>query len=153
MSQFINIENTDFASVQHECVIEKVGKNGNAWTLLAYLNDGNSQSSHKVVTKLSQSCHEAEERYMLSVEVLVLLLKSLCEPLTAKQMRELCERKDVSYFNRKTIQPMLADGIIMPKITKAKRSPNQMYYLGERGLTLLADLAAIDETVEKRKKE
>lgn len=90
----------------------------------------NSQSSPKTFTKSSQSLHKV-----------ILLLKALEKPLTATQMRAICEKKDVSYFNRMTIQPMMADGVIVPTDVDSMRSPKQKYVLTEKGLALLEELS------------
>ena len=117
--------NYDKDTKEHSCVIERMGQ---------------SQSSHKVVTKYSQSSHKVAADYSLSIFQLIKLLEALVNPMTAAEMRVMCERKDVSYFNSKTIQPMVNDNIIAPIDVEAKRSPKQKYYLTGEGAKLLAKL-------------
>ena len=122
--------NYDKDSKRHECVIERMGNAGKSWALLAYARGEDSQSKPLKFTKYSQSIHKV-----------ILLLKALEKPLTATQMRAICEKKDVSYFNRMTIQPMMADGVIVPTDVDSMRSPKQKYLLTEKGLALLEELS------------
>ncbi len=109
---------------EHSCLIERIKKNKNSQSKLTF-----SQSNHKVGLVYSQSIHKV-----------ILLLESLRNPLSAREMREICEKKDVSYFNRSTIQPMLVDGIIAQVDANSVRSPKQKYFITEKGLHFLSEL-------------
>ena len=105
----------DEKTKEHSCVIERMGRE-------------NSQSKKKI-TKYGQKIHKV-----------ILLLEALEKPLSASQMREICEKKDVSYFNRMTIQPMVKDGVIEPMDKESIQSPQQKYYRTVKGLELLTKL-------------
>ncbi len=112
--------NYDKKTKKHECMIER-------------LSDKPVLSSDKVRDKVVT-------KYSIESDKVILLLEALHQPLSAVEMRQICERKSVTYFNSKTLQPMLADGIITETDKKAKRSPKQRYYLTDKGLALLAEL-------------
>ena len=88
-----------------------------------------SLSSRQVVTK-----------YSLKTPQVISLLEALREPLSALQMREMCHRKDASYFRTTTLQPMLNDGVIVETAPDSKRSPKQTYFLTQKGTQLLIEL-------------
>lgn len=112
----------DEKTKKHSCVIEKMGK---------------LQSTDKVSDK---ACDKVVIKYRLDIDKVIALLEALRKPLSATQMREICERKSVTYFNSNTIRPMLADGIIAPLDTASSHSPQQKYYLTPKGLELLTKL-------------
>ena len=55
-------------------------------------------------------------------------------------MRKICGKKDATHFRRTTLQPMLDDGLLQPTDTKSSHSPQQKYYLTEKGKEYLAEL-------------
>lgn len=72
--------------------------------------------------------------------MMVSLFEVLCNALIAKQVMELLVRKGSTYFNRKTIRPMVADEVIASVKVESKMSSKQRYYLTEKGFQLLAKL-------------
>ena len=123
--------NYDKKTKKHECVIERLSDK----SVLS-----SDQVSDQVETMLSLSCHQVVTKYSLSCHQVVLLLEALSSPMSALQMRQLCDRSDATYFRRTTIQPMLADGIIAPTIPDKPKSKNQRYYLTPKGLALLDEI-------------
>ena len=87
------------------------------------------QVSDQVVTK-----------YSLSRDQVLSLFELLAEPSSATQMRELFGRRNATYFRRNTIQPMLDEGVIAPLDTQSAHSPQQKYYLTEKGKALYKQL-------------
>ena len=123
--------NYDKKTKKHECVIERLSDNPIS---------SSDQVGDQVVTKLSLSCHQVVTKYSLSCHQVVSLLEALRSPMSALQMRQLCDRSDATYFRRNTIQPMLVDGIIVPTIPDKPQSKNQKYYLTDKGIELLKKL-------------
>ena len=80
--------------------------------------------------------HQVVTKYSLSSDQVVSLFEALTKPMSALQIRTLCGKKDATYFRRTTIQPMLDDGLLQPTDTKSSRSPQQAYYLTEKGKQL-----------------
>jgi len=119
--------NYDKKTKKHECIIER-------------LSDKSVLCSDKPVLSSDKVRDKVVTKYSIESDKVILLLEALHQPLSAVEMRQICERKFVTYFNSKTLQPMLADGIITETDKKAKRSPKQRYYLTDKGLALLAEL-------------
>ena len=120
---FVGI-NYDKNTKKHECEIERV----------------RIQRKDNVIALNSLSCHQVVAKYSLSILQITSLLDALHEPLSASQMREICKRKDATYFRKTTLQPLLSDEIIAETTPDSKRNPNQKYYLTPKGLELLKKL-------------
>ena len=96
---------------RHECRIERWGESLSL-----------SLSKRELVTKLSLS----------SVQV-GLLVESLRKPVLAKELRSLLGFKDPTYFKRNVIDVLSRDGLIAMTKPDKPTSPNQKYYLTEKG--------------------
>lgn len=90
-----------------------------------------------VVTKLSLSSHQAVVKLSPSVPRLKEMLQKMVEPMSAKDMRNLCGQKDHSYFKSNVIDPLLGAGIVAMTHPDTPKSPNQKYYLTEYGKSLM----------------
>jgi len=95
-----------------------------------------NQVKDQVSDQVGQVIHQVVTKYSLSSDQVVSLLEALTTPMSALQIRTLCEKKDATYFRRTTLQPMLDDGLLQPTDVKSSRSPQQKYYLTEKGKQL-----------------
>ena len=84
----------------------------------------------------AQVIHQVLTKYSLSSDQVASLFEALTTPMSAVQIRTLCGKKDATYFRRTTLQPMLDDGLLIPTDSKSSRSPQQKYYLTEKGKQL-----------------
>ncbi len=92
---------------------------------------------NQVVTKPSLSSHQVVVKLSPSVPRLKEMLQKMVEPMSAKDMRNLCGQKDHSYFKSNVIDPLLGAGIVAMTHPDTPKSPNQKYYLTEYGKSLM----------------
>ena len=76
--------NYDKKTKKHKCEIERV----------------RTQRKDNVIALNSLSCHQVVAKYSLSILQITSLLDALHEPLSASQMREICKRKDATFFRK-----------------------------------------------------
>lgn len=120
---------TAFAVEIPEARDEETGEKTDDGQELGQVSDQVKQVIHQVVTK-----------YSLSSDQVVPLFEALNTPISASQMRTLCGKKDATHFRRTTLQPMLDDGLLQPTDTKSSHSPQQKYYLTEKGKALYKEI-------------
>ena len=95
-----------------------------------------NKEADQVNDQVGQVIHQVVTKYSLSTDQVVSLFEALTTPMSALQIRTLCGKKDATYFRRTTLQPMLDDGLLQPTDAKSSRSPQQKYYLTEKGKQL-----------------
>jgi len=98
------------------------------------------QKFGQVSDQVRQVIHQVVTKYSLSSDQVVPLFEALATPMSASQMRTLCGKKDATHFRRTTLQPMLDDSLLQPTDTKSSHSPQQKYYLTEKGKALYKEI-------------
>ena len=101
------------------------------------------QVTVQVSDQVRQVVHQVVTKYSLSSNQVVSLFEALTTPMSALQIRTLYGKKDATYFRRTTLQPMLDDGLLQPTDTKSSRSPQQKYFLTEKGKALYKEIEKI----------
>lgn len=61
----------------------------------------------------------------------------MVEPMSAKEMRQLCGLKDATYFKTNVIAPLIAEGLVEMTQPDSPKSPTQKYMLTSAGKKLL----------------
>jgi len=109
------------------------------------VNSGVGEKSDQVTAQVSdhvrQVVHQVVTKYSLSSDQVVPFFEALTTPMSASQLRTLCGKKDATHFRRTTLQPMLDDGLLQPTDTKSSHSPQQKYYLTEKGKEIYRQIA------------
>ena len=98
-----------------------------------------SPSSHQVVTKLGVSWGEVGRKLGISWEEVEKLIVALQHPMLLNDLKELYGWKNASKFKEKYINPLIAEGLADMTVPDKPTSPNQKYYLTEKGKGLLAN--------------
>lgn len=96
----------------------------------------NKEVGQELDQEFRQVVHQVVTKYSLSSDQVVAIFEALTTPISASQIRTLCGKKDATYFRRTTLQPMLDDGLLQPTDAISSRSPQQKYYLTEKGKQL-----------------
>lgn len=99
------------------------------------------QDFRQVSEQVRQVVHQVVTKYSLSSDQVVPFFEALTTPMSASQLRTLCGKKDATHFRRTTLQPMLDDGLLQPTDTKSSHSPQQKYYLTEKGKEIYRQIA------------
>lgn len=97
-----------------------------------------SLSSHQVATKQPLSWNQAAAKLSLSWKQVATIMKMMQEETLAKELRLAMGMKDSTYFKKTILDPMLGEGIIAMTSPDKPTSPNQMYFLTEKGRAILA---------------
>lgn len=99
-------------------------------------------SCHQVVTKPeaaeSLSWNQAVTKLSLSWRQVAPIMELMQEETLAKELRQTMGMKDSTYFKKTILDPLLAEGIIAMTLPDKPTSPNQMYFLTEKGKKILA---------------
>ena len=101
-----------------------------------------SLSSHQVVTKLGLSREEVGSKLGVSWEEAEKLIVALQRPMLLSDLKELYGWKNASKFKEKYINPLIAEGLAVMTVPDKPTSPNQKYYLTEKGKNMLANESA-----------
>lgn len=94
-------------------------------------------SSHQVVTKQSLSSHQVVTKLSSSIPMIGEMLQKMIEPMSAKEMREFCGKKDATYYKANVITPLIEAGLVKMTQPDSPKSPTQRYVLTEEGKKLL----------------
>lgn len=101
-----------------------------------------SLSSHQAVAKPevadSLSWNQAATKLSLSWRQVAPIMELMQEERLAKELRQAMGMKDSTYFKKTMLDPLLAEGIIAMTLPDKPTSPNQMYFLTEKGKRILA---------------
>lgn len=101
-----------------------------------------SPSGHQAVTKSNEadslSWNQAATKLSLSWKQVATIMKMMQEETLAKELRQAMGMKDSTYFKKTILDPMLGEGIIAMTSPDKPTSPNQMYFLTEKGRKILA---------------
>lgn len=84
-------------------------------------------------TKSAPSWHQAGTKLALSWYQVVELMKKAIVPIGIQELMEVMKWKDRTKFRAKYITPLLEAGILKMTIPDKPKSPNQQYYLSEKG--------------------
>lgn len=95
------------------------------------------RKKEQVVAKQSLSSHQVVVKLSLSIPNIVELLRRMVEPMSAKEMRQLCGLKDATYFKTNVIAPLIAEGLVEMTQPDSPKSPTQKYVLTSAGKKLL----------------
>ena len=96
-------------------------------------------SSDQVVTKSGLSWEEVGRKLGVSWEEVEKLIVALQHPMLLSDLKELYGWKNASKFKEKYINPLIAEGLADMTVPDKPTSPNQKYYLTEKGKGLLAN--------------
>ena len=96
-------------------------------------------SSYQVVTKLGVSWGEVGSKLGVSWEEVEKLIVVLQHPMLLSDLKDLYGWKNASKFKEKYINPLIAEGLADMTVPDKPTSPNQKYYLTEKGKSLLAN--------------
>jgi len=96
-----------------------------------------SLSRHQVVTKLGVSWEEVGSKLGVSWEEVEKLIIALQHPMLLSELKALYGWNNASKFKEKYINPLIAEELVNMTVPEKPTSPNQRYYLTEKGKTLL----------------
>lgn len=100
-----------------------------------------SLSSHQAVTKLNEagslSWNQVATKLSLSWKQVAPIIKMMQEETLAKDLRQAVGMKDSTHFKKTILDPLLDEGIIAMTSPDKPTSPNQMYFLTEKGKAIL----------------
>lgn len=101
-----------------------------------------SLSIHQAVTKPDEvdslSWNQAATKLSLSWKQVATIMRMMQEETLAKELRQAMGMKDSTHFKKTILDPMLGEGIIAMTSPDKPTSPNQMYFLTEKGRAILA---------------
>jgi len=101
-----------------------------------------SLSSHQAVTKSQEadsvSWHQVATKLSLSWKQVAPVMKMMQEERLAKELRMAMDMKDSTHFKKTILDPLLGEGIIAMTSPDKPTSPNQRYFLTEKGRAILA---------------
>jgi len=101
-----------------------------------------SLSSHQAVTKSKEgdsvSWHQVATKLSLSWKQVAPVMKMMQQETLAKELRMASGMKDSTHFKKTILDPLLGEGIIAMTLPAKPTSPNQMYFLTEKGKAILA---------------
>ena len=95
------------------------------------------RDNNQVVTKQSLSSHQVVVKLSSSIPMVYDLLEMMIKPMSAKEMRQFCGLKDVTYFKTNIIDALIEGGLAAMTQPDSPNSPTQKYYLTELGKALL----------------
>ena len=104
----------------------------------------------EIGTKLGLSWDQVGTKPALSWHQVEKLMSALEFPLAIKELMELLGWKDRTKFRGKYINPLIDIGVISMTIPDKPKSPNQQYYLLQKGSVLLSALKNRDSQLLKQ---
>ena len=93
----------------------------------------------QVGTKSGQSWEEVGGKLGVSWEEVEKLMVALQYPMLLNDLKELYGWNNASKFKQKYINPLIAEGLVDMTVPNKPTSPNQKYYLTEKGKGLLSN--------------
>ena len=102
-------------------------------------------SRDKVGTKSGVSWEEAGGKLGVSWEEVEKLIVALQHPMLLNDLKELYGWNNASKFKEKYINPLIAEGLADMTVPNKPTSPNQKYYLTEKGKGLLANKISVKQ--------
>lgn len=96
-------------------------------------------SKDQVVTKPGVSWEEVGSKLGVSWEEVEKLIVALQHPMFLNDLKELYGWNNASKFKEKYINPLIAEGLVDMTVPNKPTSPNQKYYLTEKGKGLLSN--------------
>lgn len=93
----------------------------------------------QIGTKSGLSWEQVGSKLGVSWDEVEKLIGALQHPMLLSDLKELYGWKNASKFKRKYINPLMAEGLADMTVPNKPTSPNQKYYLTEKGKVLLAN--------------
>lgn len=107
--------------------------------------------TEKVGTKLGLSWEQAGTKLGLSWNEVEKLFEALQHPMSMSELKELYGWTNTTKFKAKYINPLIDEGIVGMTLPDKPTSPNQKYYLTNKGVSLLINETSKLETEGKLK--